>query len=612
MNTPLRYRLLSGTALVMLVAVVGYSCKDWLNTPSQGTLDETQLLTHSGVEAALIATYRALDCTNSTNGNWGCAASNWVWGSVAADDAYKGSNASDQPPIFDIESYAWSTGDAESYLDVKWGQVYEGVVRSNATLRLLKEVQAASPGAISAADASGIKGEALFLRAHFHFEAWRMWGNVPYYYETDTDFRKPNISSANVATAIGQDLDSAIAYLPATPRNGEKGRVTSWTAKAYKGRLQVYTGNYAGALTTLRDVKASGPYALQPAFNQVWTGFPSFSDGPETILAFQASVNDGEPNGNNGNYGERLNFPYGLGFCCGFHQPSQNLVNFFQVDAAGLPLALSSATWNASSANFAANTTTPVDPRLDWTVGRDFVPYKDWGLHNPTFIRDIAYSGPYSPKKNVHEKSSGAQSKVGWLPAQLNSVHIHIYRYADLLLLLAEAEVEAGVIDNARLIVNQIRARAGAVAQGCGAGSSDSLTKAKYPSCVGDDRLAVPLVAASATLDTLVEPWAYYKVGQYTTPWASQAAARGYVRYERRVELGMEGQRFFDLRRWPNGAATAADSAIPAYVAVEQTRRTWLAAAIWQPRHHLYPIPQIEIELSKVGGTSKLTQNPGW
>lgn len=599
MTTPLRYRLLKGTALILFLAGVAYSCKDFLNTPSQGTLDATALQNKSGVEATLIAAYRALDCTTTTNDNWGCAASNWVWSSVASDDAYKGSNATDQPPINDIEEYVWSTGDAESYLNVKWRQVYEGVVRANATLNLLKQVQAAKPSEIPAADASSIKGEALFLRAHYHFEAWRMWGNIPYYYETDNDFRKPNLTIANAAAAISADLDSAIAYLPATPRNGQKGRVTAWTARAYKGRLQVYTGDYAGALVTLKNVQASGVYSLQPDFHQVWTGVKSYYDGPETILAYQASVNDGEPGGNNGNYGERLNFPYGAGFCCGFHQPSQNLVNFFQVDAAGLPLALTSATWNASNAKLAANTTIPVDPRLDWTVGRDGVPYKDWGKHDSTFIRDVGNGGPYSPKKNVQEKSSGATSLVGWLPAQLNSVHIHIYRYADLLLLLAEAEIEAGVIDNARTLVNQVRARAGQVAQGPGTGAAD---------------VAVPLVVASATLDTLVEPWAYYKIGLYTAPWTTKAAARGYVQYERRLELAMEGQRLFDLRRWawtgPGG--TLADSAIPAYVLVEKTRRSFLSAALWQNRHHLYPIPNIQIQLSKVGSTTPLQQNPGW
>jgi hypothetical protein len=598
MNTPLRYRLLKGTALIMFVAGVAYSCKDFLNTAAQGALDATALQNKAGVEATLIAAYRAMDCTAGIrDAGWGCAASNWVWGSVASDDAYKGSTATDQPPINDIEEYVWSTGDAETYLNAKWRQVYEGVARANAALNLLKQVQAAKPLEIPATDASSIKGEALFLRAHFHFEAWRMWGNIPYYYETDTDFRKTN-QGVNAPALIAQDLDSAAAYLPASPRNGQKGRVTSWTAKAYKGRLQVYAGDYAGALTTLRAVVASGIYGLQPDFRQVWTGVKSYYNGPETILAFDASVNDGEPDGNNGNWGERLNFPNGAkGFCCGFHQPSQNLVNFFVVNDSGLPIALTSATWNTSNAKLAANTTIPVDPRLDWTVGRDGVPYKDWGNHDTTFIRDVSNGGPYSPKKNVQEKSSGATSLVGWLPAQLNSVHMHLYRYADLLLLLAEAEVEKGTIDAARTIVNQIRARAGQVAQGPGTGASD---------------ITVPMVTG-ATRDTLMTPYAYYKIGIYTTPWASQAAARGYVQFERRLELAMEGQRFFDLRRWAWGAGqTLADSAIPAYVAVEKTRRSFLSAALWQTRHHLYPLPNIQIQLSKIGATSPLQQNTGW
>src|SRR6266852_5902551 len=153
MNTPLRYRLLSGTALVMLVAGVAYSCKDFLNTPAQGTLDQTPLQTKAGVEATLIAAYRALDCTNSTNSNWGCAASNWVWGSVPSDDAYKGSEPTDQPGATDIELYNWTTGSAEDYLDNKWSHIYEGVVRANSTLRLLKKVLAEKPGEIDAATA---------------------------------------------------------------------------------------------------------------------------------------------------------------------------------------------------------------------------------------------------------------------------------------------------------------------------------------------------------------------------------------------------------------------------------------------------------------------------
>src|SRR4029079_14080125 len=158
--------------------------------------------------------------------------------------------------------------------------------RANAAIRLLKQVQAASPSELPAADAKSIEGEAIFLRAHYHFEAYRFWGNIPYYREDDTDFRKANGTSAEAITNLLADLDAAIALLPTTPRNGEKGRVTSWTAKAYKGRVQVYAGQFAAAVTTLKDVRDNGPYGLEVSFDRVWTGFSDYANGKETILAF--------------------------------------------------------------------------------------------------------------------------------------------------------------------------------------------------------------------------------------------------------------------------------------------------------------------------------------
>jgi hypothetical protein len=590
--------------------VAGCGCRDFFNGNPQGTLNEQTLTTRAGVEGTLLAAYRVLDCTIGTQADWSCAASNWIWASITSDDAYKGSEASDQSPINDIEVYAWSTGAAEGSLNTKWRAVFEGIVRANATIRLLDKVLAVKPGEISASDASSIRGEALFLRAHYHFEAWRMWRNIPYYHATDTDFRQSNVG-VNVVANLESDLDSAIALLPATPRNGQAGRATAWAAKAYKGRVQVYAQDWAGALTTLRDVQTNGPYALETSYDRVWTGFEQYANGPETILAYEASANDGEPNGENANYGERLNFPHsGSPFgCCGFHQPSQNLVNAFGVDANGLPRALSDPSWNARDANLTGADQVPVDPRLDWTVGRDVVPYKDWGLHEPDWIRSPAYGGPYSAKKNVHEKASGAQSNVGWVNTQLNSVNIHVYRYADMLLLLAEAEVEAGVLENARAIVNQIRARAGQVAQGCGSGAdaaADSVLKATYPACVGTNSLTVPL--NHTTLDSVTTPWAVYRIGRYPGPWTDQATARAAVHLERRLELAMEGQRFFDLRRW-----ASADTVLNNYLAVEQNRRPYLAAAqSFAARHYLYPIPPIQIELSKVGTEARLVQNPGW
>jgi len=594
-----RHPFLVGTASVILATAVLVGCDEFLTEAAvpQGTLDEGTLRNRAGVEGTLIGAYRTLDCTANTSANWGCAASNWVWGSVVADDSYKGSDGTDQPPINDLEGYHWGTPDAESYLNVKWQIVYEGVVRANSTLRLLKQVVAASPSEFSAEDAKGIEGEALFLRAHYHFEAWRMWGNVPYYREDDTDFRKPNLTAAEVGAEILKDLDAAIALLPATPRNGNLGRATSWIAKAYKGRVQVYAGQYAAALTTLRDVRNSKPFALEPSYDRVWSGFQANTNGKETIFAYQASANDGEPSGNNSNYGERLNFPYsGSHFgCCGFNQPTQNLVNFYKVGADGLPLALSNPNgWNASNANFEAAIKDPVDPRLDWTVGRDGVPYKDWGLYSTAdgWVRSLPNGGPYGPKKNAHEKASGAESSVGWQNTQLNSVNIHLFRYADMLLMLAEAEVEAGSLSNALTIVNEIRARAGVRAQGPGTSATN---------------IAVPLNDPSIT-------WAVYQISPYPS-FPDQAYARNAVRYERRLELAMEGQRLFDLRRWG-----IADATLNAYIngvggGAEKSaaRRLYLAGAEpFAARHRYYPLPAIQIELSRVGGEDRLKQNPGW
>lgn len=583
-----RSRLLSGTIFLLALTTATYACKDFLVGSPQGTLDDKTLANQNGVEGSLIATYRVLDWNSGVGGAWGTAASNWVWGSVTSDDAYKGSEASDQPNITDIELYNWTTGAADSYLNDKWRGAYEGVVRANATIRLLNSVVENDPGSISQADQDGIRGEALFLRAHYHFEAWQMWGNVPYYTEDDTDFRKAN-TGVDVVGNILNDLDAAIALLPSTPRNGDVGRVTSWTAQAYKGRVQVYAGQYGDGLTTLQNVRANGPYALEQDFSRVWTGFPQFANGPETILAYQASANDGDPNGNNANYGERLNFPHsGSPFgCCGFHQPSQNLVNFFQVDANGLPLAMTDPNWNANDANFtSADNTVAVDPRLDWTVGRDGVPYKDWGPHAPGWIRAPAFGGTYSPKKNVYESASGAVSNVGWVSTQLSSMNIHIFRYADLLLLLAEANVEAGSLEEARTLVNQIRARAAVAAQGPGTSSAD---------------MAVPINDASIT-------WANYQIGQYPGPWTDQNMARTAVRYERRLELAMEGHRFFDLRRWGT-----AEQVLNDYLTAEVVRRPYLSAAsTFGSRYYLFPIPIVQIELSKVEGEDRLQQNTGW
>lgn len=591
------HKVLMGTAIVLLLGTIFYGCEDFLETSPQGSLDPNTLANANGVEGALIAAYRALDSFNGALFLQGGAASNWAYGSITTDDAYKGTEATDDAVSTQIELYNWGTGGADGRFNEAWTKNFEGVNRANSTIQLLNNVREQNPEEISDEQANGITGEALFLRAHYHFRLWMKFKNIPYYTEEDEEFTKSN-EGVDVIANIISDLDQAIELLDESSRNGETGRVNSWVAKAYKGRVQIFSGDYAGARTTLEDVVQNGPYALEENYHHVWTGFSDLYNGTETIFAYQASSNDGEPNGNNANYGERLNFPHsGSPFgCCGFHQPAQNLVNFFKVDGNGLPLAMASpssvfdatASWNSQDEEFdASQNNVPVDPRIDWTVGRDGVPYKDWGPHESGWIRQESFGGPYSPKKNIHEQGSDAQSNVGWVSTQLNSVNIHLLRYSDVLLMLAEAYVETGDPVLARPLVNQVRERAGAAAQG-----------------PGDDRsnIAVPIDDPSIT-------WADYEIGLYPAgSFADANYARGAVRAERRLELAMEGMRLMDLRRWG-----ILEPTLNNYTQVEQNRRSYLsAAAEVTERHYVFPIPSVQIELSQVDGEQRLVQNSGW
>jgi hypothetical protein len=544
--------------------------EDFLNRPGQGNLDANVLANQDGVEANLIAAYSMLDGWGNY-GEWGAASSNWIFGSVTSDDAYKGSEPGDQQPVTDIELYQWSTAGADNYLNSKWQVNYDGVNRANATISLMRTVEG-----ISDADQKRIEGEALFLRAHYHFEIWKMWKNIPYYTEADEDFRKSNVGTDALPLIIA-DLDAAINLLP--EEQAQVGRATRWTAKAIKGRVQMYQGDYAGALNTLRDVVDNGPYMLEENFHDVFD--VGHSNGPETVLAYQASVNDGNPNGENGNRNDRLNFPHSgapVGQCCGFHQPTQNLVNVFKVDANGLPFL--DGSWN--DADLTASD--PVDPRLDWTAGRDDVPFLDWGLHAPGWIRDRNWAGPYSPKKNQVTQASGAWSAVGWQTMQLTSLNVHLLRYADVMLLLAEAEIQSGSIDNAIELINQIRERAAQGAQGPDGGP-----------------VVVPIDDAGIT-------WATYNVKPYPTGGWDKAKALEALKMERRLEMAMEGHRFFDLVRWGDFKEVLND-----YIATESPKRPYLGAAFTvDDRHSAFPFPSVQMELSKVEGESMLVQNPGW
>lgn len=551
---------------IALITALFVACSDeFLDVPPQASLDEGTLGNQQGVEATLISAYSMLDGWNDDWGSfgipWGAAGSNWIWGSVTSDDAYKGSESGDQLEIQQIELFQWAPGNA--YFNIKFLALYEGVARSNATIKLMKKSEGIT-------EQERIEAEARFLRAHYHFDAWKLWKNVPYYTEADEDFRKPN--TADIVPNIVEDFQFAINNLPES--QSAIGRATKGAAQAYLGKVLLYSGDFAKAKEQFDAVVNSGRYALLPCFHDVFT--EANENGSEMLFSIQASVNDGTSEGQNGNFAERLRFPNGGGTfsCCGFQQPSQNLVNSHKVDANGLPFV---TTYN----NADATISDPVDPRLDWTVGRDDVPFLVYGLHSPAWIRARAFAGPYSAKKFIHLPGQNAASS--WSNQQLSSINTPIIRYADVLLMLAECEVEVGSLERARELVNMVRQRAAGCAQGPDGGAT--------------------------AIDNPGITWATYRVGTYTAPWSDKDAARLAVRFERKLELALEGHRFFDLRRW----GIAKDYINNEYLAVEETKRTYLqASGGFEDRHWLYPLPSVQIELSKVNGTPQLKQNPGY
>jgi starch-binding outer membrane protein, SusD/RagB family len=575
------------------IAVIAWSCsKSFLDKKPLGQLDANTLANTKGAEALLIGAYSVLDGFINGGGiflgGWQSSGTNWVYGSVVGGDAHKGSDAGDQPDIIPIESFtATSTND---YFAQKWSIVYEGVTRSNS---VLKQLAAATD--VTAADKTRITAEARFLRGHYHFEAKKMYNNIPWINESATDFNQPQIGAA-AWDSINADLKFAYDNLAGTM--SAKGRVNKWAAGAMYGKALLFQKKYTEARTVLKDVYDNGTTAAGAKYALLAKYADNFNaetkNSTESVFAVQYSVNDGSSGGDNGGWGEVLNFPYtgGPGTCCGFFQPSQDLVNAFQVDANGLP---DPDNYNkrevTNDQGVPANSTTytvdqaEVDPRLDWTVGRRGVPYLDWGPHpGVSWIRDQAYAGPYAPIKNTYYKSQqGVLTDKAFWTSGVTANNYTLIRFADVMLMLAECEVEVGSLEEARRLVNLVRAR------------------------------------AANTEGFVKNSPAKYKIGQYTTPWADKTAAQKAVRMERRLELGMEGHRFFDLVRW--GIAEPTLNTYLKYVSgrsvnswpVPNNKRNFLINANFTAgKHEYFPIPQAQIDRSSSGGQRVLQQNPGY
>ncbi len=290
----------------------------------------------------------------------------------------------------------------------------------------------------------------------------------------------------------------------------------------------------------------SGKYSLVSDYAMNFLNEFEFND--EVIFAIQRSIEDGSPDGR-GSWSGALNYPQDPAWgCCGFHVPTQNFVNAFKTDANGLPLF---GTFNNN--NYDVNTDA-VDPRLDHTVSMEGKPFKyDPSFEHPGdgWARNPGTYGNYVSMKELDEPDCECRAANG--PFTISSRNTTIIRYADLLLWKAEALIELNRVSEALPIINDIRDRA--------ANSRGRLNNASI-----------------------------YNVGSYAS-LGSQEEAREKLRWERRLELGLEGWRFFDLVRWGIAKET-----LDAYQAVEVTRAPYLIDYEFTAGKNEYmPIPHNQI-----------------
>jgi len=570
----------------LLVGVL--ACNDDFTThPAVGALSDEALQNAQGVDLKLTAAYSVLDGIRNNQGaaDWTVSGDNW-WFDVLSDDSHKGSDNGDQADLFEMERYNWAT--ANPYIQGKWRGLFAGVNRANAVIDLIS--------LIPEGDFSAQMAEARFLRGHFNFELQKIYGNVPYISEenyANQEYNQPN--PGPIWDQIEADFDYAVKNLPDS--QDQVGRPTTWTATAFLGKVKLFQGKWSEALGLLNTVINLGPYALEAEYVD---NFRLAGDNsPESIFAIQFTADSGDSF--NGNRGGTLNFPNPgpFGSCCGFYQPSQDLVNAFQTEG-GLPLL---DTFNQSDVanDYGLNSflvddegkvieddegnpvptpftphSGPLDPRLDYSVGRRAIDYNGYGVNiGKEWIRagfsDI--SGPYLSKKNVYYSGEGANQGTGGWGQQHSGINYHIMRYADVLIMAAEAAVETNDLGTALDYVNQIRTRA------------MNMTNVKDVDGSGDDA-------------------ANYDIGLYGS-FPDQTYARKAVRFERRLELSMEGHRIFDIRRWGNGPEL-----MGAY-SINEARVITSFAGIpgpYQSKHDLLPIPLEAIDLSQ----GALTQNPGY
>ena len=548
-------------------------CSDFLDDQvPQGTLDDGQVKDPKYVDNLVISAYAVWISAEDINSSF----SMWNF-DVRSDDAYKGGNGIGDGDVFHQLEISQGILTTNWNISDMWQRLYNCISRVNTAIALLNQTDEST----YPLKAQRL-GEMKFLRAYGHFLLKRLYKNIPFAMnENLTSEEYNNLSNREYSNDEGwqqiiNDLETAYRNLPV--KQSEVGRPSKAAAAAFLTKVYLYKAYHqdneaTNEITSIstddlkKVVEYSDPsiysaagFDLESDFRNNFRPEPQYENGVESIWAMQYSMNDGTTNGNlNWSYGLIVpNIPGVTDGGCDFYKPSQNLVNAFRTNNEGLPFL---DTFNQNDYDKASDY---ADPRLFLTVGIPGLPYE----FNKKYMMDESstwsrsnglYGYNVTLKYNV-DPDCGYLIKGSWWGTPMNRI---VFRYADVMLERAEAlaQLNDGRLDEAISIVNKIRTRA-----------KQSLGS------ISDYELSYGV---------------RMNIGMYSGSY-NQAEALKIVKMERRLELGMESERFFDLVRWGE-----AESVLNKYYAEEAGKCSIYSSAHFTKNKNEYlPIPFAQIAAS--------------
>ena len=513
------------SVLTVLALVGTTSCSDFLDDQKpQGVLDSDMVKEPSNVDNLVISAYAVFTTAEDVNSSF----SMWNF-DVRSDDAYKGGNGTSDGDVFhqlEIEQGVLTTN---WNINDMWVRLYNCISRVNSAISVLE----------TTSDSYQLKaqrlGEMKFLRAYAHFLLKRLYKNIPFIMDANLKQEDYNTLSNTEFTndegwqQIINDVEYAYSVLPV--KQTDKGRPSKAAAAAFLTKAYLYKAyrqddpssnqvtsiNREDLLKVIEysnpDIYSAGGFDLEADFHNNFRPETQYENGVESIWAIQYSMNDGTKYGNlNWSYGLIVpNIPGVTDGGCDFYKPSQNLVNAYRTDADGHPFI---DTFN----NKDYDLTQDADPRLFLTVGLTGLPYEFNSKYmmdaSSTWSRSSGLYGYYVTWKQNVDPDCGYMVKGSWWGTPMNRI---VFRYADVLLERAEAYAQLNETGEAIKLVNKLRLRA----------KQSTGMIANYPSDYG----------------------VKFNISTYNGSYSQEDALK-IVKMERRLEMGMESERFFDLVRW--------------------------------------------------------------